>query len=277
MQLSFVPNVFMIGPPGAGKTLLARAMPGILPCMTIDEALDVTRIYSVADQLPSDTPLIQNRPFRSPYHTISHAGLVGGVTGPTRVKSLSLIAGYSSWMSCPNSVHVCSKSCASRSRIRSSRSAGRRASFIYNNSQYNLTVSTSTPLFIGYTTLEEWITAVDDDRPVFANLITEHGKPDQYETRTNQLVILAAQPDDDLVNYCRLVVGEMRYVDGDPPDQRPIELAGQAWQLIQDWLKAQGFVVRKGIIAVPENLRLMNGWANFLSFDQKKQEYTAII
>jgi len=72
----------MIGPPGAGKTLLARAMPSILPRMTIDEALDVTRIYSVADLLPSDVPLIRNRPFRSPHHTISHAGLVGGGNWP---------------------------------------------------------------------------------------------------------------------------------------------------------------------------------------------------
>ncbi len=68
----------MIGPPGSGKTLLARAMPSILPKMTIDEALDVTRIYSVADALPSDVPLLRSRPFRSPHHTISHAGLVGG-------------------------------------------------------------------------------------------------------------------------------------------------------------------------------------------------------
>jgi magnesium chelatase family protein len=75
-------NCLMIGPPGAGKTLLARAMPGILPRLTIDEALDVTRIYSVADQLPPDTPLIQYRPFRSPHHTISHAGLVGGGNWP---------------------------------------------------------------------------------------------------------------------------------------------------------------------------------------------------
>jgi magnesium chelatase family protein len=68
----------MVGPPGAGKTLLARAIPSILPRMTIDEALDVTRVYSVADQLPADVPLIRSRPFRSPHHTISHAGLVGG-------------------------------------------------------------------------------------------------------------------------------------------------------------------------------------------------------
>jgi magnesium chelatase family protein len=53
-------------------------MPGILPEMSIEESLDVTRIYSVADQLPAGTPLIRHRPFRSPHHTISHAGLVGG-------------------------------------------------------------------------------------------------------------------------------------------------------------------------------------------------------
>ncbi len=71
-------NCLMVGSPGAGKTLLARALPGILPEMSIEESLDVTRIYSVADQLPAGTPLIRQRPFRSPHHTISHAGLVGG-------------------------------------------------------------------------------------------------------------------------------------------------------------------------------------------------------
>jgi magnesium chelatase family protein len=75
-------NMLLIGPPGGGKTLLARAMPTILPRLTIDEALDVTRIYSVADQLPPEIPLIRARPFRAPHHTISFAGLVGGGNNP---------------------------------------------------------------------------------------------------------------------------------------------------------------------------------------------------
>ena len=75
-------NVLMVGPPGAGKTLLARSVPSILPRLTFEEALDVTRIYSVADLLPPDTPLIRHRPFRAPHHTISHAGLVGGGRWP---------------------------------------------------------------------------------------------------------------------------------------------------------------------------------------------------
>ncbi|HEY7125610.1 MAG TPA: YifB family Mg chelatase-like AAA ATPase [Ktedonobacterales bacterium] len=75
-------NLLMSGPPGSGKTLLARAAPSILPRMTIDEALDVTKIYSVSGLLPSDVPLITQRPFRAPHHTISHAGLVGGGRWP---------------------------------------------------------------------------------------------------------------------------------------------------------------------------------------------------
>jgi magnesium chelatase family protein len=75
-------NVLMVGPPGSGKTMLARRLPSILPLLDLDEAIETTRVHSVAGQLAPARPLLTVRPFRAPHHSISDAGLVGGGTVP---------------------------------------------------------------------------------------------------------------------------------------------------------------------------------------------------
>lgn len=75
-------NILLIGPPGSGKSMLSKRIPSILPDMTWEESLEVTQIYSVLGMITSDSPLIMQRPFRSPHHTISNMGLTGGGTNP---------------------------------------------------------------------------------------------------------------------------------------------------------------------------------------------------
>ena len=83
-------NLLLIGPPGSGKTMLARRLPGILPPMAVDEALDVTRVHSVAGLLGERAHLLRSRAFRTPHHNISLAGMIGGGAGLARPGEASL-------------------------------------------------------------------------------------------------------------------------------------------------------------------------------------------
>ena len=106
-------HFLMMGPPGAGKSLLAKCMPGILPSLTMEESLEVSSIYSVAGLLSSQQPLIRNRPFRAPHHTISPSAWQAEAGFRGRERSVLHIKVSCFWMNWQSLKEKRSKSCGS--------------------------------------------------------------------------------------------------------------------------------------------------------------------
>jgi len=130
-------------------------------------------------------------------------------------------------------------------------------------------------VYIGYPTLEAWAQVVRRDGPVYACLV-EEPQPPSYGLQDVLLVVWVAQCRGQEVHYFRCRVGVLEYVGSTPfgndhPERK--QRAEGAWGLIRSWLEEQGFSVREGVIAHPKELKLFEGWPEFLRYDKEQKRY----
>ena len=130
-------------------------------------------------------------------------------------------------------------------------------------------------LLVGYDLMEQWFEVVDKERPVYAKLVREQQIVAANNLWSAHLIIWVAQPESmsDLVHYVRLNVGTLQFIGDKPFDndhEQRIALAESAFEIVHKWLEEQGLDVRPGLVAVPEHVRLLDGWAGFMVFDTKE-------
>lgn len=135
------------------------------------------------------------------------------------------------------------------------------------------------PLFVGYPRLEELLQSVNrKSGPVFSMLSSEPGKAEKFGLITRSMIVTVAQPEvaGGIVHYCRLPAGQMRYIEDQPFErdhERRVKNAERLWNLVDTWLGDKGLEIRHGTIATPQNMRFLDGWADWLEIDPATQEY----
>lgn len=123
-------------------------------------------------------------------------------------------------------------------------------------------MKTNPVLFIGYNTVDRWLSAIDVSRPVYASMITEPGEVAQHGLRTDLVVMMLAQPEGDIVHYYRAPVVQLRYVDDQPFDidhRSKLKAVKDVWEKTRGWLQDHGLDYREAVIAAPKDLRFLNG------------------
>jgi hypothetical protein len=130
--------------------------------------------------------------------------------------------------------------------------------------------------FIGYATLEEWAKMATEKVAFAMTVETTQTRSNGYSV--HELALVVSQPKGNLVHYVRMEIDNLRYLCGtyfgkNGSEQTARRRVNQIWAIVQEWLEEQGYTISKAMVATPKNVHLTNGWADFLAYDQEKDQY----